>query len=218
VGWDIRFPAAAGRFLPATPTTAFFPSLPSQLNLPALSCRAASLRSFGRNRRFALFPVPPAFSHCGRAACTLLSMRTADGLSAIVEFCFWRKCRYSAARQQLQSVIASPGRQSRLSSCPRRCRHGRLTGIVLNAGAGRFTTFRRIALPLVLPGIAAACIFAFLIAMFMAGSTAQTLPVHVWNSVLFQLDPTIAAVSALLVAVSVLALLAASPFPAGRKF
>ncbi|VFR43166.1 Spermidine Putrescine ABC transporter permease component potC (TC_3.A.1.11.1) [plant metagenome] len=95
----------------------------------------------------------------------------------------------------------------------------RLENAALSLGANRFTAFRRITLPLIAPGIASACIFAFLssfdellIAMFMAGSTAQTLPVRIWNSVLFQLDPTIAAVSALLVIVSVLALLAANLF------
>ena len=94
---------------------------------------------------------------------------------------------------------------------------GRLEHAALSLGANRYTAFRRITLPLIAPGIASACIFAFLssfdellIAMFMAGSTAQTLPVRIWNSVLFQLDPTIAAVSALLVVVSVIALLAAN--------
>lgn len=92
-----------------------------------------------------------------------------------------------------------------------------LESAALSLGADRLTAFRRITLPLIAPGIASACIFAFLssfdellIAMFLAGTAAQTLPVQIWNSVLFQLDPTIAAVSALLVVVSVLALLAAN--------
>lgn len=94
---------------------------------------------------------------------------------------------------------------------------GRLENAAMSLGASRYTAFRRITLPLIAPGIASACIFAFLssfdellIAMFMAGSTAQTLPVRIWNAVLFQLDPTIAAISALLVVVSILALLAAN--------
>ena len=93
----------------------------------------------------------------------------------------------------------------------------RLENAALSLGASRFTAFRRITLPLAAPGIASACIFAFLssfdellIAMFMAGSEAQTLPVRIWNAVLFQLDPTIAAISALLVLVSVVALLFAN--------
>lgn len=93
----------------------------------------------------------------------------------------------------------------------------RLEWAAMSMGADRFTAFRRVTLPLAAPGIASACIFAFLssfdellIAMFVADSTVQTLPVRIWNSVLFQLDPTIAAVSALLVIMAILALLAVS--------
>lgn len=100
----------------------------------------------------------------------------------------------------------------------------RLENAALSLGAGRFTVFRRITLPLIAPGIASACIFAFLssfdellIAMFMAGSETQTLPVRVWNSVLFQLDPTIAAVSVLLILVSVACLLSAHFLSARSK-
>ncbi len=93
----------------------------------------------------------------------------------------------------------------------------RLESAALSLGANRITAFRRITLPLIAPGVLSACIFAFLssfdellIAMFLAGTDQQTLPVRIWNSVLFQLDPKIAAVSALLVVVSILCLLAAN--------
>lgn len=89
----------------------------------------------------------------------------------------------------------------------------RLEQAALSLGASRFTAFRRITLPLIAPGLAAAAIFAFLssfdellVSMFLAGPGQETLPVRIWNSVLFQLDPSIAAVSALLVLVSVVAL------------
>jgi putative spermidine/putrescine transport system permease protein len=89
----------------------------------------------------------------------------------------------------------------------------RLEQAALSLGASRFTAFRRITLPLVAPGVAAAAIFAFLssfdellVSMFLAGPGQETLPVKIWNSVLFQLDPSIAAVSALLVLLSVVAL------------
>ncbi|QRM33074.1 ABC transporter permease [Microvirga sp. VF16] len=90
----------------------------------------------------------------------------------------------------------------------------RLENAALSLGASRVTAFRRITLPLITPGMASAFVFAFLssfdellIAMFMAATTAQTLPVRIWNSVLFQLDPTIAAVSVILIIVSVACLL-----------
>lgn len=99
-----------------------------------------------------------------------------------------------------------------------------LENAALSLGAGRLTAFRRITLPLIAPGIASAGIFAFLssfdellVAMFMATGTAQTLPVRIWNSVLFQLDPTIAAVSALLILVSVLCLLAVNAMSVRSK-
>lgn len=92
-----------------------------------------------------------------------------------------------------------------------------LDNAALSLGADRLTAFRRVTLPLIAPGIASAGIFAFLssfdellVAMFMAGPTTQTLPVRIWTAVQFQLDPTIAAVSVLLVAASILCLLAAN--------
>ncbi|WP_321943825.1 ABC transporter permease [Paraburkholderia tropica] len=93
----------------------------------------------------------------------------------------------------------------------------RLENAALSLGASRWTTFRRITLPLAAPGIASACIFSFLssfdellIAMFMSGAGSQTLPVRIWNTVLYQLDPTIAAISSMLVIVSASALVFAN--------
>ncbi len=92
-----------------------------------------------------------------------------------------------------------------------------LENAALSLGAGRITAFRRITLPMIAPGLLSACIFAFLssfdellISMFLADINYQSLPVRIWNSVLFQLDPKIAAVSALLVIVSIICLLAAN--------
>ncbi|SDV46735.1 ABC transporter permease [Chitinasiproducens palmae] len=95
----------------------------------------------------------------------------------------------------------------------------RLENAAMSLGASRVTAFRRITLPMIAPGLASAFIFAFLtsfdellIALFLSGTGAQTLPVRIWNAVLFQLDPKIAAVSALLVIVSALTLALASLF------
>ncbi|AYD04802.1 ABC transporter permease [Neorhizobium sp. NCHU2750] len=101
---------------------------------------------------------------------------------------------------------------------------GRLENAALSLGADRITAFRRVTLPLIAPGIASAFIFAFLssfdellIAMFMAGTSSQTLPVRIWNSVLFQLDPSIAAVSVMLIIVSIICLLLANFLAARSK-
>ncbi|MEC5342005.1 ABC transporter permease [Brenneria populi] len=87
----------------------------------------------------------------------------------------------------------------------------------MSLGASDFTVFRRITFPLAAPGIISAAIFSFLssfdellIALFMAGNSVQTLSVRIWNSVQFELDPTIAAVSVLLIFITIVFLLAAN--------
>ncbi|MCW2309378.1 ABC transporter permease [Rhodobium gokarnense] len=82
-------------------------------------------------------------------------------------------------------------------------------------GCSRFGIFRRIVIPLALPGIISAALFSFLasfdeliIALFLTGVTTQTLPVRIWNSLLLEVEPTIAAVSSFLVAITVIVLIA----------
>ena len=81
-------------------------------------------------------------------------------------------------------------------------------------GCTRWGVLRRVVLPIALPGIISAALFAFLasfdelvIALFVAGVRAQTLPVRIWNSLTLELEPTIAAVSAVLIATTVFILL-----------
>jgi ABC-type spermidine/putrescine transport system permease subunit II len=85
----------------------------------------------------------------------------------------------------------------------------------LGLGASRVRVFRRVVLPIVLPGVLSAALFAFLasfdellISLFLSGVHAQTLPVRIWNSLNLQVEPTIAAVSAFLIAVTTLILAA----------
>ena len=73
--------------------------------------------------------------------------------------------------------------------------------------------FRRVVAPLALPGVVSAALFSFLtsfdelvISLFLAGIRAETLPVRIWNSLLLEVEPTIAAVSTLLIVVTMLAL------------
>lgn len=87
----------------------------------------------------------------------------------------------------------------------------------MSLGASDFTVFRRITFPLAAPGMISAAIFSFLssfdellIAMFMADNDTQMLSVQIWNNVQFQLDPTIAAVSVLLVCITIMTLLTAN--------
>jgi spermidine/putrescine transport system permease protein len=57
----------------------------------------------------------------------------------------------------------------------------------MDLGAGKFTTFRKVTLPLIMPGVAVAAILAFIIswedvalAVFLAG-TEQTAPVYIYS-------------------------------------
>ncbi len=81
-------------------------------------------------------------------------------------------------------------------------------------GCNRWGVLRRVVLPIAAPGIVSAALFAFLasfdevvISLFVAGVKGQTLPVRIWNSLTLELEPTIAAVSSLLIAVTLLVLL-----------
>jgi putative spermidine/putrescine transport system permease protein len=82
-------------------------------------------------------------------------------------------------------------------------------------GANRWKTFLRVTLPLILPGVVAGALFAFItswdeivVAIFMTSPTMRTLPVLIWSQVRTTLDPSLAAAGTLLVAVSTLALVA----------
>ncbi|HTW29140.1 MAG TPA: ABC transporter permease [Acetobacteraceae bacterium] len=73
-------------------------------------------------------------------------------------------------------------------------------------GATPWATFRQVTLPLIRPGIFAGAVFAFitsfdelLVALFLSGTTAVTLPRRMWEQIRFDIDPTIAAVSTLLI-------------------
>lgn len=76
----------------------------------------------------------------------------------------------------------------------------------LSLGAPPWATFRAITLPLILPGVLAGAVFAFvtsfdelLIALFLSGTGAVTLPRRMFDEIRYDIDPTIAAVSSLLI-------------------
>ncbi len=86
----------------------------------------------------------------------------------------------------------------------------------LSLGAPPFATFRQVTLPLILPGILAGAVFAFitsfdelLIALFLSGTGAVTLPRRMFDEIRYDIDPTIAAVSSLLIFTTTLLMLAA---------
>lgn len=71
-------------------------------------------------------------------------------------------------------------------------------------GATPLTTFRRITLPAILPGIVAAALFGFIasfgnleMSLFLVGPGRTTLPIAILQYLEWKIDPTIAAVSVL---------------------
>ncbi|AGZ41419.1 ABC transporter permease subunit [Actinoplanes friuliensis] len=83
---------------------------------------------------------------------------------------------------------------------------GRLPGVAASLGASPISAFRRVTLPLVLPGILSGAVLAFVtsldevvIALFLQAPGAITLPVQMFNSITVQIDPTISAASSLMV-------------------
>jgi putative spermidine/putrescine transport system permease protein len=92
----------------------------------------------------------------------------------------------------------------------------RLEYAAMNLGANRWQTFVKVTLPIIRPGVLAGALFAFItsfdeliVALFISGSTAVTLPRKMWDGLRMEIDPTIAAVSTLLIAISVLVLVSA---------
>lgn len=76
----------------------------------------------------------------------------------------------------------------------------------LSLGADGWQTFRHVTLPLIRPGVLAGALFAFVtsfdelvIALFVSNYQTVTLPKKMWESVRTGIDPTISAISVLLI-------------------
>ena len=87
----------------------------------------------------------------------------------------------------------------------------RLEQAALSLGATPGGTFFQVTLPLIRPGVLVGALFAFItsfdelvVALFLSGSGAVTLPRRMWDDLRFQIDPTIAAVSTLTIVLTVL--------------
>lgn len=85
-----------------------------------------------------------------------------------------------------------------------------------SCGASFLRAFWHISIPAARPAIVSGGAFAFLtsfdevvLALFLGGPYANTLPKRIWEAVKFELDPSLTAVSTVLVAISVAALVVA---------
>ena len=84
----------------------------------------------------------------------------------------------------------------------------------MSLGAGRWTTLRRITVPLILPAVLTGSLFAFLtsfdevvLALFLVSTVGPTLPIKVFSGIVFAVTPIVAAVSTLTVAASLVGLM-----------
>ncbi|WP_202913518.1 ABC transporter permease [Acuticoccus sediminis] len=85
-----------------------------------------------------------------------------------------------------------------------------------SCGAHPLQAFRRVTLPVIMPGVVSGAIFAFVasfdevvIALFLSGARVRTLPIKMWEGVRFEIDPTVPAVATLMMVLS-LAVMAVS--------
>ncbi len=88
-----------------------------------------------------------------------------------------------------------------------------LTHAAASLGAPPPTIFRRVILPLILPGVISGALFAFVtsfdevvIVLFIASFDQHTIPLQMWNGIREQISPTILAVATILVFFSIVLL------------
>lgn len=93
----------------------------------------------------------------------------------------------------------------------------------MGLGASRFTAIRRVTLPQIRPAIVSAAFLAFItsfdelvIAMFLGGSRV-TLPKKMFDNIQLEIEPTVAVVSVLQIALVTAVLIVVSRFGAGSK-
>lgn len=89
-----------------------------------------------------------------------------------------------------------------------------LEWMAMNLGASRLRALWSVTLPLAIRGVLAGFVFAFIISfdevtvtIFATGPAYQTLPIRIYNYLSDQVDPTVAAVSALLILMSLVLVL-----------
>jgi putative spermidine/putrescine transport system permease protein len=91
----------------------------------------------------------------------------------------------------------------------------RLEEAARTLGAGEWSVFRRVLLPAIRPGLFAGFFYAFIVSfgdvpvsVFLASGGAVTLPVEIFQTLQFDFDPAVLALSTLVVALSTLLIMA----------
>ena len=90
----------------------------------------------------------------------------------------------------------------------------RIVDAARSLGASPTQAFLKVTLPAIRPGVIMGAIFAFLtsfdevvVALFISGIDAITLPVQMWNGIRFEISPAVAAASSILLGLSIAILL-----------
>ncbi|NEV02204.1 ABC transporter permease subunit [Bradyrhizobium uaiense] len=85
-----------------------------------------------------------------------------------------------------------------------------LEAAALTMGASPLRAFWFVTLPMLRPAVISAAFLAFLtsfddvvLALFLSGTSAKTLPVRMWEGIRFEIDPAIAAVSVMLILITI---------------
>ncbi|ULB08977.1 ABC transporter permease [Cereibacter azotoformans] len=85
-----------------------------------------------------------------------------------------------------------------------------LTRAAASLGASPTTTFFKVTMPLILPGVVSGALFAFVtsfdevvVVLFVAAHDQQTIPRQMWNGIREQISPAILSVATILVIISV---------------
>jgi putative spermidine/putrescine transport system permease protein len=91
----------------------------------------------------------------------------------------------------------------------------RLEEAALIHGASRWSTLRRITLPVIMPGIYVGALYAFMISfadlpvsMMLAGTGYRPFPVELFQAMDYDFNPALLAVSTIIIAFSIVAMLA----------
>jgi putative spermidine/putrescine transport system permease protein len=94
-----------------------------------------------------------------------------------------------------------------------------ITQAAQSLGASAWSVFRRIELPLIVPGVAGGWLIAFInsfdeltMSIFVASASTQTLPVKMYNHIAHTIDPLVASVSTVLIVLTLVLMMALDRF------
>jgi len=94
-----------------------------------------------------------------------------------------------------------------------------ITQAAQSLGASAWSVFRRIELPLIIPGVAGGWLIAFInsfdeltMSIFVASASTQTLPVKMYNHIANTIDPLVASVSTVLIVLTLVLMMALDRF------